>query len=93
MEEIFKKAFLDVREELVQGTLGIEGSFLQNAFTVLYFVFMILILFLAIKNAKEYYQLRRENKRLRRNIEKKIMTSFLAGKDKNKEEENIKDKK
>jgi preprotein translocase subunit SecG len=90
MEEILEKVFLDVKEELVQNILGIEGSFLQNAFSVLYFVFMILLIFVAIKNAREYYQLRRDNKRIRREIEKKIVTSFLAGKDKNKEEKNIK---
>lgn len=93
MFEILKKAFWDVKEELVQDILKIEGPFLQNAFTVLYFVFIILILALTIKNAIEFYKLRKHNKKIKRNIEKMIMTSFLAGKDKNKEEKNIKDKK
>ena len=93
MIEILKNAFWDVKEGLVQDILKIEGPFLQDAFTVFYFVFMILLLALAIKNAKDFYQLRRHNKSVKRNIEKMIMTSFLAGKDKNKEEKNIKDKK
>lgn len=93
MIEILKKAFWDVREDLVQDILKIEGPFLQDAFTVLYFVFLILILALTIKNARDFYRLRRHNKKIKRDIEKMIMTSFLAGKDKNKEEKNIKDKK
>lgn len=93
MWEILKWAFLDVKEDLVQDILKIEGAFLQDAFTVIFLVFLILLLALTIKNVKDFYQLRRYNKKVKRNIEKLIMTSFLAGKDKNKEEENIKDKK
>ena len=93
MWEFLKNAFWDVKTDLVQDILKIDGPFLQNAFTVLYFVFMILLVALAIKNAKDYYKLRKHNKKVKRNIEKTIMTSFLAGKDKNIEEKNIKDTK
>jgi len=93
MLEILKKAFLDVKGELVQDILKIEGPFLQDAFTVLYFVFLFLIIALTIKNAIDFYKIRKEKKRIQRRIEKIIVTSFLAGKDKNKEVKNIKDRK
>jgi len=54
---------------------------------------MILIISIVIKTAIDVHKIRKDRKRIERRIEKTIVTSFLAGKDKNKEEKNIKDKK
>jgi len=84
MWELIKWAFLDVKQDLVQNILKIEGDFLQNAFTLIFFVLEILIIALIIKMARNFYKLRKENKKIKKNIKKMIMTSFLAEDNKEK---------
>lgn len=90
MFNFLKEVYLSVKDDLVIFYMKVEEPLFQDLFTILFFVLLTLVIILTVKNAIDFYKLRRYNKKIRRNIEKSIMTSFLVGKDKNKEKENIK---
>lgn len=60
-------------EEIFGFYLKIKDPFLINSFTIIFYVLIILLILLTVKQFKEYLKLRGENKRIRIRIEKLIM--------------------
>jgi hypothetical protein len=63
--------------------LGIENETYCHIFSILFLIFLAGLILLAIKNAREYYTLRRDRRIIQRKIERSIM-GVLEEKDKNK---------
>jgi len=85
MIDLLKSAYLSLKEDL-SFFLEIEDPLFQDLFAIFFVVLASLLTLLMVKNAIEYYKLRKENKKIKRNIEKTIVTGLLSGTDKNKEE-------
>jgi uncharacterized membrane protein len=88
MFDLLKKGFNDIRIDLIQDILKIEGESYQIVFTFLFFIILILLFLFGIKNGREAHQLIKHNKKVRKNIERQYF-EILSGKDKNKEKGNI----